>query len=605
MIKTLRMTLELLTPHERRQLWGLLALVIVMALLEMAGVASVTPFLAVLANPELVETQPILNGVYQWLGFETVGKFLFFLGFMAFITLVCAAVVRMYGHYTLMRFAQLRRHSISARLLEGYLGRPYEFFLGRHSGALSKSILSEVDQAVITVMQPAMMMLGQGVTLIAIATLLILVDPLMALGAGCVLGLSYLVVYGRVKGILAQSGERRASANAARFEAASEALGGIKDIKLLGRERAYLDRFSVSSEALAREIAKAGALSDVPRYAIEAVSFGGILLISLLLLMRNGGTTGGSLDGVLPLLGLFAFAGYRMMPAIQAIYRGITQINFGAPAVKSLHADLMANREEALPLLEMAADPMGLKDAMVLQDVSYRYPGEAEAGIQGVSFDLPALSTLGVVGGTGAGKTTLIDVILGLLVPQSGEILVDGKALGAETLPSWRAGIGYVPQEIFLLDASIEANIAMGLSEDQRDPEKIRAAARLAQIDSFVESLPDGYETKVGERGVRLSGGQRQRIGIARALYHNPDIIIFDEATSALDNATEAEVMAAIDSLAGQKTVILIAHRLTTVERCDRILVLEKGTVAGLGTYDELASSNVAFQRIARAATAA
>ena len=605
MIKTLRMTLELLTARERRQLGGLMALVVVMALLEMAGVASVTPFLAVLANPDLVETQPILRGLYEWFGFETPGKFLFFLGFMAFTMLVCAAVVRMFGHYALMRFAQLRRHSISSRLLEGYLGRPYEFFLGRHSGTLSKSILSEVDQAVTTVMQPAVMMLGQGVTLIAIAGLLIIVDPLMALGAAGVLGVSYLIVYGRVAGVLKASGQRRAKANAERFEATSEALGGIKDIKLLGRERAYLDRFSRSSETLAREIAKSSALSDVPRYAIEAVAFGGILLISLLLLLRNGGTTGGSLDAVLPLLGLFAFAGYRMMPAIQAIYRGFTQIGFGAAAVQALHDDLVGNKRESLPLAETAATPMGLTEALVLEDVDYRYPGQSEAGLDGVSFALPVLSTMGVVGGTGAGKTTLIDVILGLLAPQSGRILVDGQVLTPETLPAWRAGIGYVPQEIFLLDASIEANIAMGLSPEEWDADSIRAAARMAQIDDFVAGLPEGYGTRVGERGVRLSGGQRQRIGIARALYHDPDIIIFDEATSALDNATEAEVMAAIDGLSGQKTVILIAHRLTTVERCDRILVLEKGRVAGLGTFQELSAGNVAFQRIARSATAA
>lgn len=605
MIKTLGMTLDLLTARERRQLWGLLALVVVMALLEMAGVASVTPFLAVLANPDLVETQPILRGLYDRLGFSNVGDFLFLLGFLAFTTLVTAAGVRMFGHYTLTRFAQLRRHSISTRLLEGYLGQPYEFFLSRHSGTLSKSILSEVDQVVNSVLQPAVMMLGHGVTLISISCLLIVVDPAMALGAGAVLGLSYLLVYGRVRGVLKQSGQRRAEANTARFEATSEALGGIKDIKLLGRERAYVERFSASSEMFAREIAKSSALSDVPRYAIEAIAFGGILLISILLLLRNGGEAGEALDNVLPLLGLFAFAGYRMMPAIQALYRGITQIGFGAAAVQALHDDLVRNRSDAHPLADAPVAPLGLRQALRLESVSYRYPGEAVAGIDAITMELPALTTLGVVGGTGAGKTTLIDVILGLLVPQSGEIIADGQVLAKETLPAWRAGIGYVPQEIFLLDASIEANIAMGLAKEERDPKRIREAARMAQIDGFVDTLPDGFATRVGERGVRLSGGQRQRIGIARALYHNPDIIIFDEATSALDNATEAEVMAAIDGLSGQKTVILIAHRLTTVERCDRILVLDSGRVAGLGTYDELAAGNVAFQRIARSASAA
>lgn len=603
-IRTLRMTYELLSPRERQRLGIIGVVVVVMALFEVAGVVSVMPFLAVLANPDLIQSQPLLARLYERLGFTSTDNFLMFLGIAAFVILVSAAIVRMVGQYALIRFAQMRRYSLSARLLEGYLGRPYEFFLGRHTGGLSKAILNEVDHVVNAVMQPAVMMLGYGVTLVAIGALLIVADPVVALGAALMLGAAYGLVYGSVRKMILESGERRTRAVAERFEATSEALGGIKDIKLLGRERVYLERFKRSTATVATEISKSSTLSDVPRYAIEAIAFGGVILLALVLLARNG-SSGGALDGVLPLLGLFAFAGYRMMPAIQAIYRGATQIGFGASAVAALHADLHGNQFESETLAFKPARPLGLTDRLTLDAVTYRYPGEADAGITEVSLVLPALSSLGVVGGTGAGKTTLIDVILGLLTPQGGRILADGVELGPEVLRAWRAGIGYVPQQIFLLDASISANIAMGLEPGEIDMERVRRAAALARIDDFVAGLPDGYDTRVGERGVRLSGGQRQRIGIARALYHEPDIIVFDEATSALDNATEAEVMAAIDGLAGRKTVILIAHRLSTVRHCDRILVLDRGRVAGLGDYDTLAAENPVFQRIAQAVPAA
>ncbi|MEM6825188.1 MAG: ABC transporter ATP-binding protein [Pseudomonadota bacterium] len=580
----------------------MLALVVIaMAVFEVAGVVSVMPFLAVLASPSVVETHPVLAGLYDFAGFTSTDRFLIFLGICAFLVLVIAALVRMLGQYALIRFAQMRRHTISARLLKGYLGRPYEFFLNRHTGALTKAILNEVDTVIHLVMQPAVLMLGNLVSLAAIAVMLLVVDPVIALGAAGVLSAAYLMIYGKVRSHLVRSGERRLEADSLRFRTTSETLGGIKDIKLLGREARYFTRFSNASEAVAREYTKSLALSDVPRYAIEAVAFGGIILICVLLLTRSG-SADAALAEVLPLLGLFAFAGYRMMPAIQAIYRAVTQIGFGASAVETLYRDLTENIEHSTPFSTVPAPPLRLKKELKLDGVTYRYPGNNRAGIYDIAVTVPALSTLGIVGGTGAGKTTLVDVILGLLGPQEGRILADGQVLNSETMSSWRAGIGYVPQDIFLLDASIAENIALGQGSKEIDMTQVVRSASMARLDQFIADLAEGYDTHVGERGVRLSGGQRQRIGIARALYHNPDVIVFDEATSALDNATENEVMAAIDGLAGRKTVIMIAHRLTTVARCDRIVVLERGRIAGVGTFEALSKESAAFQRIAQSA---
>ncbi len=605
MIRTLRLALDLLSARERKRLWVLGFIVMAMAVFEVAGVASVAPFLAVLANPELVQTQPILAGAYTRFGFTSVDNFLLALGIMAFTLLITAACVRMLGQYAMIRYAQMRRHSISARLLEGYLGRPYEFYLSHHTGNLSKSILSEVDLVVNSVLQPGVLMLGQSVILLAMCGLLLFIDPTIAVFAGFGLVISYSLVYLTVRGIIRRSGLRKAAANGARFEAASEALGGIKDIKLLGREASYLERFRQPSHIMAREIALGSCISDVPRYVIEAVAFGGILLLSLVLMIRGGGADGEALKEILPILGLFAFAGYRMLPAVQALYRGVTQIGFGAAGVEALHRDLVSNRAESAELRAKRPAPLGLSKTLELDAVSYVYPGETDRGIHDIAFTLPAGGMLGVVGGTGSGKTTLVDVVLGLLPAQTGEIHVDDTVIDRDTKASWQASIGYVPQDIFLLDATIAANIAMGLDEAEIDQDRVMRAAKLARLDDLTGGLERGLKTRVGERGIRLSGGQKQRIGIARALYHDPAVLVLDEATSALDGATEAEVMSAINGLHGTKTMIIIAHRLTTVERCDQILVLDQGRIVGLGSYEELLNTNPAFQRIAQRSTAA
>ncbi len=606
MIVTLRQALELLTAHERGRLVLLLGIVILVALAEVAAVLSVVPFLAVLADPGIVSRNAALSWLQSTVSPGSTERFLFLLGCGAFFLLIGAAVVRILGTYAMIRFAQMRRHTISSRLLESYLGRPYEFFLGRHSGDMTKSILSEVDQVVTTVLQPAVLMLGNVVSLLAMVVLLLTVDPMVAIGAGVVLIGAYALIYLIVRGPVDRAGHARAAANSARFEAASEALGGIKEVRLVGREQSFLDRFRTPSFKLARNFAIGTTLANVPRYAIEAVAFGGVLLLALVLMLRADADGAGAMAEVLPLLGLFAFAGYRMLPAIQAIYNAITQITFGAAAVAQLHHDLIERAGESRALHAAPPEPLALKSAIRLSDLGYRYPGNGGAGLSGISVEIPVRTSLGIVGGTGAGKTTLIDVLLGLLEPQSGAIEIDGEPLNESSRPRWRASVGYVPQEIFLLDTTVAENIALGVPRDQIDMGAVRRAAAMAQINGFVEGeLEAGYEARVGERGVRLSGGQRQRIGIARALYQDPAVLVFDEATSALDTATEAQLMTAIGTLSGVKTMIMIAHRLSTIRACDQIVVLRDGKVAGIGTYEDLKRENPEFQKIAGAVSAA
>jgi ABC-type multidrug transport system fused ATPase/permease subunit len=579
---------HVLTPHERRRSLLVLALIVAMAVFEVVGVASVMPFLAVLANPAIVQTNPWLAWAYDLGGFTSRDGFLIALGALAFALLLVAAAVRSATLYAQSLFVQMRRHSIGCRLLEGYLNQPYEFFLNRHSGDLSKNILSEVDLFVDRGLMPMAQIIAYGIVLVAMVGLLLVIDPLTALLLAVVLGGSYVVIYGTIRRALARGGAEHRDANRHRFEAASEALGGIKSIKILGREARYLDRFRKPSFIVARRMAVLNLTMMLPRYAIEVVAFGGIILMGLVLTLRYGTQDGGAIATVLPVLGLYAFAGYRMLPAAQNIYQNIGSVRYAEPFIKGIAAEIAAvPARRAAP--QGAAQPLRLTRQLELRAISYHYPNAQGTGVKDISLVLPRGRSLGIIGTTGAGKTTLVDVILGLLTPHAGTILIDEVPVTDANRRAWQDNLGYVPQEIYLTDATIAENIALGLDRAEIDQARIEKVARMARIHDFIATdLPEGYATRVGERGVRLSGGQRQRIGIARALYHDPEVIVFDEATSALDTTTEAEVMEAIGLLSGQKTLIIIAHRLTTVEGCDQVVRLDRGRMVETnGVLDE------------------
>ena len=586
--------LSLLTSSERRRGALVLLMVVVMAVLETAGVASVLPFLAVLGNPEIVEDNPIFTALYAKFGSGSVDDFLFMLGATSFAIIIFAAGFRIVTVFAMNQYTQLRRHSIGERLLETYLRQPYSFYLNRHSSDLAKNILSEVDQLVAHVFKPAFEVLAYSFVVAMLVTLLLIVDPKLALTIGLVIGGVYLLVFLTVKGVLGRIGRERVHANRLRFGTAGEALAGIKDIKLFGREHAYLARFRTPSRLFAEYQATNLTLSAVPKYVIEAVAFGGLLLLSLFLMSTTDGV-----GDVLPVLGLYAFAGYRLLPAAQYIYAGCANLRFGVAAIDAVFDDL----ELRASMAEISSDVTERlipTNAIEMIDVTFTYPNASEAAVTNMNLTIPVGTSVGLVGTTGAGKTTMVDLILGLLHPTSGRIAVDGFEIDEFRRRSWQKSLGYVPQNIFMIDASVSENIAFGVPQQHVDTMAVEQCARLAQVHDFVvTALPLGYETKIGERGVRLSGGQRQRIGIARALYHDPAVLVFDEATSALDIATEKSVMSAIHAIKGSKTVILIAHRITTVRECDMIVLLDHGTTRAAGTYDELMAGSPDFRAIA------
>lgn len=594
MFEVYRKTLALLTTKEKRQGMLVLFMVLIMAILETVGVASVLPFLSVLSNPEHISDTPALAWLYAYLNFSNTNDFLIFLGACAFVLVIVSSLFRIATTYVMNRYSQMRRHTVGDRLLETYLRQPYEFFLNRHSGDMAKSILSEVDQLVQNVIRPGLEAVAYSIVGLAIIALLIVIDPWIALGVGSVIGGMYVLIFWAVRGVLGRLGRARAQANRERFTAAGEALGGIKDIKLLGREYAYLSRFRPSSIRYSRYQATNRTLSEAPNFLIEGVGVGGVIILALILLAIRD-----DLSEVIPLLGLYALAAYKLLPAASKLYTGLAKFRFGASAVNDIYEDLLV-RSALAEISKPKPAPMSLQQAVTLKNLTFTYPNATSPALLDINLSIPLGTSVGIVGGTGAGKTTLVDIILGLLTPQSGGLWVDDTQIDSLNVRAWRRSLGYVPQTIFLTDASIAENIALGVAPERIDRTRVTECAQRAQLHEFITgSLTDGYNTTVGERGVRLSGGQRQRIGIARALYQRPTVMVFDEATSALDNLTEKAVIRAVDALSQDNTVIMIAHRLSTVEHCDRIYLIEHGRVAAVGTYKELLADNVRFQAMA------
>jgi ABC-type multidrug transport system fused ATPase/permease subunit len=594
-METIYKLLDLLSPVERKRAGVLMAMMLVMALLDMLGVASILPFIAVLANPALVETNLLLSRAYQFsanIGVASVEQFLFILGFLVLVLLVLSLAFKALTTYVQTHFALMREYSIGKRLVEGYLHQPYSWFLNRHSADLGKTILSEVQTVIYNGILPLMTLLAQSAVTIALLCLLLLVDPILAVSAGLVLGIAYGGILVLMSGWLSKLGQERIQANQERYTVLSEAFGAAKEVKAAGLERIFIERFAKPAETYAKGQATAQVIAQTPRFALEAIAFGGMLLVILYVMAESG-----SFAAALPIIALYAFAGYRLMPALQQIYGSVTQLKFVGPALNTLHIDLMGLNP--IEPYATALDPLPLNKCIELNNIVYHYPNANVPALNGVNLRIPARSTVGLVGSTGSGKTTTVDLILGLLEPQAGTLCIDGQVVNASNRLQWQKSIGYVPQHIYLADDTVSANIAFGLIPEMVDQEAVERAAKIANLHDFVtQNTPLGYRTMVGERGVRLSGGQRQRIGIARALYHKPNVLVLDEATSALDNITEQAVMDAVNNLGHNITIILIAHRLTTVRQCDQIFLLEKGELKASGTFEELVTQSSTFQKM-------
>ncbi|MBM3778450.1 MAG: ABC transporter ATP-binding protein, partial [Acidimicrobiia bacterium] len=484
---------------------------------------------------------------------------------------------------------------LASTLFAGYLRQPYAFHVQRDAPSLLKVLEEGVYIVVGGAVVPMAVLVSRSALAAGILVLLVLRDPTIALTVGAVLITAYGIVYRFARTRQLTIGREANHQGERRTRIAHEGFGGVKELQVLGRlgHAAASYRDAVRRNAHARALAQTAA--QLPRYLLETLAFGGILLVTI----AQVGVSAEGAAAAVPTLALYAFAGYRLMPALQQVFTSVMNIRFARPALLALHADYMriAAADESADATEPDGRPtVELHETLSLDRVTFTYPGAPRPALADVSLTIRRGDSLGLVGRTGSGKTTLADLILGLYRPDSGAIRVDGVELTGKAVTRWRQRVGYVPQSVFLANASVGENIAFGLPAHTVDRAAVERAARLAQADEFIAGLPQGFDTIVGERGVRLSGGQRQRIGIARALYHQPDILVFDEATSALDGLTEDAVIDAIRSLARERTIVVIAHRLRTVEACSRIVVLQQGRVAAQGHYEELAATSPVFR---------
>jgi|TARA_B110001450_G_C17657844_1_gene496009 ATP-binding cassette, subfamily B, bacterial PglK len=594
-MKTIKKILYLLTPRERKHAGLLLVMALVMAFIDMIGVASILPFVAVLTNPSIIETNVILKTMLQFsnkFGVETNQQFMFVLGIIVFVLFITSIAFKALTTYVQLVFMNMREYTIGKRLLDSYINQPYSWVLDKHSADLGKSILSEVELVVQNSINPLMQIITQIFVGIALISLLILHDPKLSLIACLALIITYVLTYSFIRGSLRHLGEQRLKNNKLRFTIVSELFNAFKEIKVGVLEKNFIKRFADPAKTLAKHEASSKVLASLPHFALEAIAFGGMLLLILFLMSRNGG----SLDTVLPIIALYALAGYRLMPALQIIYSSIVQLRFVGPSLDALFEDL----ERLTPInLNENHSPLKFNKEIILNHIYYNYPNSSKTVIKDISLSIPARSTVGIVGSTGSGKTTTVDIILGLLKPNSGTLEIDDIIIDKDNYRSWQRTIGYVPQQIYIADDTVAANIAFGVDYKDINQEALEYAAKISNLHEFViNELPKKYETKVGERGVKLSGGQRQRIGIARALYHKPQLLIMDEGTSSLDNITEYIIMETISKIKKDFTIILVAHRLNTVKNCDNIFILQNGQVKEQGSFEELMKNSEIFNKM-------
>lgn len=597
-VDTYKALYHILDTHERKR--GMLVLIGMfgVSISEVAGVASVMPFLSAIADPVRVMSHPLVVKSHILDVVSTPKQFLIVLGGIFIAILLTSLVIRGFGLWMLLRFSTNRDVAWSSRLLAASLKQPYGWYLGHNSAELTRAVISDVDMAINEALMPALQVISQvGICVLLLGTL-VLVDPVLAGTVGVVLGGGFWWISHSLRDRQRRIGVGRVETWGQRLRVTQDAFVSFKEVKLGGIEGEVLRRFIAPSKLQAALKVEAGVFGQIPPLAMQGLLFGGMVGILLFLL-----ATRGDLAGALPIVGLYAFAGFRLLPAIQKIFEEFGKLRVSEHVVKLLATNLAAADSVSAPHAIEDAQKLGrleLQESVSLTDISFRYADTERPVLDGVSIEIPARTSLGIVGSTGSGKSTLVDIILGLQFPERGSVKVDGHDISDPTMVCrWQKNIGYIPQQIFLSDESITANIAFGVPPEQVDHVAIERAARLAAFHDFVEKeLPERYNTIVGDRGIRLSGGQRQRIGIARALYHDPDIIIMDEATSALDNLTEQAVMSSIQALAKTKTVIMIAHRLTSIKDCDQIVMLGSGKVLGVGRYEELMATNSAFRAL-------
>jgi ATP-binding cassette, subfamily B, bacterial PglK len=594
MIATLRKCLLMVPP--RLRLWWLLVplMALIGGALEGGAAGSVFALVKILNDPTAIGGIPVVSRIAPHLPWQSPSAFVLQFTVLVGVYYVLKNLILVGMQYVRHKIQGESSAELACAMLRGYLLVPYPFHFRRNSAELIRNTTASVG-AVFGTLEAANAILLEALVGTGIVAVLVVAAPGITAAAGVTLVLLIAVLLKVTRGMAQRKGREGHELGRTLYQTLQSALGGIKEIKALGREEFFYRAFSEVQRARLSLGYVGITMGVVPQLVIETAFVVGALLVVVLITVR-----GDAGPDVLPLVGLFAYAGFRMIPMANRLTWRLNDVRANRAPIEDLYDDHLLVTREAEADGNTGGAPIMFRDRLALEGVSYTYPGSEAPALSDVSLEIRRGESIGLVGPTGAGKSTLVDLIVGLLPPSVGQISVDGTSI-VDRSRAWRLHIGYVPQSIFLLDDTLRRNIALGVPDAQIDEKVLRDAVRMAQIEALVDRLPESLDTMLGEHGIRLSGGERQRIGIARALYHDPDVLVFDEATSALDNVTEAEVTRAIENLYGEKTMLVIAHRLSTVRNCDRLVFLEDGRVKATGSYEQLASEEPAFARMAQA----
>ncbi len=585
---------QLFTYVSRRrkfQLMFLLILMFVSSLSEMVSLGAIFPFLDALSNADRMLSNPQLQLYLDFFKINTAVQLVTGMALLFSAITILSSGIRMLNITVQTHLAASISSDISCELYKKTLFQPYSFHAKSNSSDLIHTVTGETQALTLRILIPLLVLLTNSLLVLALAGGLILIDPKVAIIAGLLLGGLYIGLYRLRRKLLQRNSQVIVQSGQEQIKIVQESLGGVREVLVAGLQGFFESGYRENDQPLRHAHASNMIISQNPRYVTEAFAMTAIAVLALSLGQE------GDFSQAVPILGSLALGANRLLPALQQVYMSIAKIQGERTSLTHILQGLQLQIDPWQDWIP--TEKLPLKKEILFDHVWFRYSNDSDWFFKDLSLSILANSAVGFVGSTGSGKSTTADLILGLLKPQKGSILVDGHLLIGERLRQWQQSIAHVPQSIFLADRTIAENIAFGIPEDQIDYEQVLRASNLARLDDFIQTLPAKYQTYVGERGIRLSGGQRQRIGIARALYRQASIIIFDEATSALDNITEKEVMEAINGLSHQFTIIMIAHRLSTVEKCDQIIELNHGKIVAQGTYQELLNTSKSFQKMA------
>lgn len=568
---------KLFNNRDRRIVVLLILMMIVSAMLEVCGVGLMVPLMTAITDPECITNNAIIAMVCGILGITSHHDFVLAC-VLAFIALyIFKDLFITFETRIRYKFIFNRRYETQNEIYEAYMNRPYEFFLNSSDGEVLRIINEDTGRAY-TMLIALMSLISESIVALALVITVFIVSPLMTTLVALAMGITSIVIIKVIRPKMSVVGETARNRNADFNEWVMQSLGGMKEIKVSNTTDFFRRGFDVVGKEYIDAFRKNAVWSMIPRLIIEMVSVTAALSVVAFLIFR-----GQSVEDLIPAISAFALAAIKILPSANRIVVALNEVAFSEPALDNTirEVEVLSKAADAKPAINVSTGASRLSrpaDKVELKDITYMYPNSDKKILDNANMEIPIGKSIGIVGASGAGKTTAVDVLLGLLTPKSGQVLCDGRNV-FEDYAGWLSNIAYIPQTIFLTDDTIRANVAFGIDADKVDEAKVWNALKKAQLEDFVKTQPGGLMNRIGERGVRLSGGQRQRIGVARALYNDPEILVFDEATSALDNDTEAAIMESINALHGEKTLIIIAHRLTTIENCDMVYRVENGKI--------------------------